>query len=186
MNELQRLNDRGQSVWLDSLRRGMLVDGTLGWMTRRRAITGVTSNPAIFAAALRSGDYDAAIAGAGEVDPQDLFYSLALRDIQDSADVLRPVWDRTGGRDGYASFELDPGVAHDAVTSVDSATELLTRIDRRNVMIKVPGTDAGVSVVRELTAQGHNVNVTLLFSVTMYERFATAYLDGLEARHAAG
>lgn len=187
MNALQRLHGIGQSVWLDSLRRGMLTNPTFQRMVSDWAITGVTSNPTIFAAALRSGDYDADIAAAaGDVDAVELFHHLALRDIRDAADVLLPVWDRTDGLDGYVSFELDPTFADDAAASIRSARELLARIDRPNAMIKVPGTDAGVAAARQLTAEGRNVNVTLLFSVRMYERFAEAYLDGLEARMVAG
>jgi transaldolase len=187
MNPLQQLHASGQSVWLDALRRGMLLDGTFERMVREWSITGVTSNPTIFAAALRSGDYDGEIAAAaGRKEPLELFYDLALRDIQVAADLLRPTWHASEGADGYASFELVPDLADDAPSSVRSARQLLRRIDRPNVMIKVPGTDAGVDAARQLTAEGHNVNVTLLFSVGMYERFADAYLDGLEARLAAG
>jgi transaldolase len=187
MNELQRLHDLGQSVWLDFLRRSLLLDGTFERMTREWSITGVTSNPTIFASALSSGDYDADIAdAAGRVKPLALFYDLALRDIRAAADVLHPIWDATSGRDGFASFELEPGIADDAAASVASAKHLFVRIDRPNVMIKVPGTAAGVRAARELTADGHNVNVTLLFSVRMYERFANAYVEGLETRLAAG
>ena len=187
MNPLHELHATGQSVWLDALGRGMLVDGTFDRMIRDRSITGVTSNPTIFAAALRSGDYDGEIeAAAGRKEPLELFYDLALRDIRMAADLLRPTWHDSGGADGYASFELAPDLADDARSSVRSARQLLRRIDRPNVMIKVPGTDAGVDAARQLTAEGRNVNVTLLFSVEMYERFAEAYLDGLEARLAAG
>ena len=187
MNELQRLHHLGQSVWLDFLRRGMLVDGTFERMTRDWSITGVTSNPTIFAAALRSGDYDDDIADAvGHREPLDLFYDLALRDIRAVAEILEPTWEATNGHDGYASFELHPDVADDAAASVASAKQLLARIGRPNVMIKVPGTIAGVTAARELTAEGHNVNVTLLFSVRMYERFANAYIEGLDTRLSAG
>lgn len=187
MNPLHELHAAGQSVWLDALRRGMLVDGTFERMIRDWSISGVTSNPTIFAAALRSGDYDGEIAvAAGLTEPLELFYELALRDIQMAADLLRPTWHATEGADGYASFEIGPELADDAQASVRSARQLLRRIDRPNVMIKVPGTDAGVDAARQLTAEGHHVNVTLLFSVGTYERFAEAYLEGLEARLAAG
>jgi transaldolase len=186
MNELQRLHAAGQSVWLDFLRRGMLADGMFERMIRDWSITGVTSNPSIFASALRSGDYDTVISERPLAEPVALFYELALDDVRNAADLLKPVWDATSGNDGYVSFELEPRLAHDVTGSLRSAEDLIARIDRPNVMIKVPGTDAGVAVTRELTALGHNVNVTLLFSVPVYERFALAYLEGLEARLNAG
>jgi transaldolase len=187
MNPLEQLRANGQSIWLDSLRLGMLSDGTFERMVRDWAITGVTSNPSIFATALRSGDYDDDIAArVGRTEPMELFHDLALRDIRVAADVLAPVWRETGGTDGFASFELDPSLADDAPASIRAARELFRRIDRPNAMIKVPGTDAGIAAARELTSEGLNVNITLLFSVRAYERFAEAYIEGLESRLAAG
>jgi transaldolase len=187
MNPLNELQANGQSVWLDSLRLGMLSDGTFERMVREWGVTGVTSNPSIFAAALRSGDYDDDIAfRAGSIEPMELFHDLALRDIRTAADVLAPVWRQTHGGDGFASFELDPSLADDTPATIQAARKLLDRIGRANAMIKVPGTDAGVAAARQLAADGRNVNITLLFSVRTYERFARAYVEALESRLDAG
>ncbi len=190
MNPLLALHDAGQSIWLDFLRRGLITDGSLARLIRQDGVTGVTSNPTIFARAIgESNDYDEAIsrmAAQGRKSPVDVFYDLALADVRMAADLLRPVYEQTAGTDGFVSFELEARLAHDATQSVAAAHELVRRIDRPNVMIKVPGTAEGVPVVEELTAAGINVNITLLFSVEMYEEAALAYLAGLERRLSAG
>ena len=190
MNPLRTLHDAGQSIWLDFLRRGLITDGGLDRLIRDDGVTGVTSNPTIFAKAIGgSSDYDEAIrrlAGQGTTDPLAAFYDLALDDVRMAADLFRPVYERTAGTDGFVSFELEARLAHDAKASIAAAHELVERIDRPNVMIKVPGTAEGVEVVEELTAAGINVNITLLFSVEMYEQVALAYVTGLERRLAAG
>jgi len=186
MNPLLRLVEAGQSIWLDYLRRSLITGGDLEELIRRDGIGGLTSNPTIFGRALAgSTDYDEGIRrlAAGEkLSPRDVFYELALEDIVMAADLFRTVYDRTGGRDGFVSFELEPAVAHDTAASIEAAQGLVARISRPNVMIKVPGTSAGVPAVEELTAAGVNVNITLLFSVEMYERVAQAYIAGLERR----
>jgi transaldolase len=153
-------------------------------------VTGVTSNPTIFARAIvGSNDYDDAIsriARRGKAQPLDVFYELALDDIRMAADLFAPVYEQTAGADGFVSFELEARLAHDARQSIAAAQDLVARIGRPNVMIKVPGTAEGVEVVEELTAAGINVNITLLFSVEMYWQVALAYLAGLERRRAAG
>lgn len=190
MNRLRTLHDAGQSIWLDFLRRGLITDGGLARLIREDGVTGVTSNPTIFAKAIGgSGDYDEAIrrlAAEGMTNPLDAFYDLAVTDVRMAADLLRPVYEQTAGTDGFVSFELEARLAHDARQSMAAAHELVERIGRPNVMIKVPGTAEGVGVVEELTAAGINVNITLLFSVEMYEQVALAYLAGLERRLAAG
>ena len=190
MNRLRTLHDAGQSIWLDFLRRGLITDGGLARLIRDDGVTGVTSNPTIFAKAIGgSGDYDEAIhrlAAEGMTNPLDVFYDLALADVRMAADLFGPVYEQTAGADGFVSFELEARLAHDARQSIAAAQELVRRIDRPNVMIKVPGTAEGVGVVEELTAAGINVNITLLFSVEMYEEVALAYLAGLERRLAAG
>ena len=193
MNSLEQLRAAGQSVWLDFLRRGLITGGALARMIREDALGGVTSNPSIFGKAIGgSTDYDEAIAAIAERSeegpgqPIDVFYEEALADVQAAADVLRPVYDDTGGRDGFVSFELEPRLARDTEGSIAKATELFQTLDRPNILIKVPGTAEGVRAVGELIAGGVNVNITLLFSVARYEEVALAYLDGLERRLAAG
>lgn len=190
MNPLEELRSAGQSIWLDFLRREMITSGYLDRLRRVDAVTGITSNPTIFNKAISHGsDYDDAIhdlSATGEVKPIDIYYDLALEDVGTSSDVLRPVYDLTAGRDGFVSFELDPALAHDTASSVASAQALVARIGRPNIMIKVPGTNEGVVAVRQLTASGVNVNITLLFSVQMYEKVALAFIAGLEDRLRAG
>jgi transaldolase / glucose-6-phosphate isomerase len=185
MNPLLRLGEGGQSVWLDYLRRSLITGGGLRELMDNDGVGGLTSNPTIFGRALAaSTDYDEGIRKVADVrpSPRDVFYELALEDIVMAADVFRPLYDRTEGKDGFVSFELEPAVAHDTEASIEAARELVGRIARPNVMIKVPGTPAGVPAVEELTAAGVNVNITLLFSVDMYERIARAYVAGLERR----
>src|SRR4051794_924803 len=186
MNPLQELHDAGQSVWLDFLRRSMVQGGTLEQLRDDDSLSGVTSNPSIFAKAIGgSTDYDGVIdeiADTSTVDALGLFYNLALVDIQHAADVLRPVYDAANGRDGLVSFELEPRLSHDTDGSVAAAKQLWARIDRPNVMIKVPGTAEGMPVITELIEAGVNVNVTLLFSVDQYAEVAASYLAGLESR----
>jgi transaldolase/glucose-6-phosphate isomerase len=188
VNRLQQLHVAGQSIWLDFLRRGMVTSGELAELMQKKAVTGVTSNPTIFSKAIGgSTDYDAAIrAAAGGRSPSDLFLDLALEDIVMAADVFRPNYEGTGGADCFVSFELEPRLAHDTRGSIDAARSIVDRVRRPNVMIKVVGTDEGVPAVEELIAAGVNVNITLLFSVSMYEKVARAYIAGLERRLEAG
>jgi transaldolase len=190
MNRLGALHAAGQSIWLDFLRRGLITNGGLARLIRDDAVSGVTSNPTIFARAIGgSNDYDEAIgriATRGGAGPLDVFYDLALADVRMAADLFGPVYRRTAGNDGFVSFELEARLAHDAEQSIAAAHMLVERIARPNVMIKVPGTAESVGVVEELTAAGINVNITLLFSVEMYEAVALAYIAGLERRQAAG
>src|SRR5215211_4973458 len=190
MNRLQALHQAGVSIWLDTLSRELLDSGDFGRLIRDYAVTGATSNPTIFAKAITSSDrYDdqlrAAVA-AGIRDPQELFFELALDDVRRAADVLRPAYEASDGRDGFVSFECTPDLAHDTARTVKQAVELWDRLARPNVMIKVPATDAGVPAIEELTARGVNVNVTLLFALVRYEQVIDAYLSGLERRLAAG
>jgi transaldolase len=187
---LRALRGAGQSIWLDFLRRGLITDGGLARLIRDDGVTGVTSNPTIFAKAIvGSNDYDdaiAQIAHRGSAQALDVFYDLALDDIRMAADLFAPVYERTAGADGFVSFELEARLAHDAPQSIAAARSLVERIGRPNVMIKIPGTAEGVEVVEELTAAGVNVNITLLFSVENYRAVALAYLAGLERRRVAG
>ncbi len=189
MNRLHQLHQAGTAIWLDFLRRGLISGGELARMIDERDLSGVTSNPSIFKKAIGgSTDYDEVIAEISleERDAIDVFYELALKDIQDAATVFAPVYEKTKGKDGFVSFELESSLAHDAEGSIAKAKELWAQLDRPNVMIKVPGTAEGVHAVEELTAAGVNVNITLLFSVKSYEKVAEAYVSGLELRKDAG
>jgi transaldolase len=190
MNRLQALHDAGVSIWLDTLSRGLLDSGEFARLIADCAVTGATSNPTIFAKAITGSDrYDDQLRAAvahGTDDPQELFFALALDDIRRAADMLRPAYDESDGRDGFVSFECTPDLADDTQATIEQAIELWGRIDRPNVMIKVPATEAGIPAIEELTARGVNVNITLLFSLTRYDQVIDAYIAGLERRRAAG
>jgi transaldolase len=190
MNPLLRLGEAGQSIWLDFLRRSLITGGGLERLMREDGVSGVTSNPSIFGKAIGSStDYDEAIraiADKARRTPMQVFYDLALADVAMAADVFRSIFEATNSADGFVSFELDPRLANDTSGSIEAARELFERIDRPNLMIKVPGTEEGVPAVEELTALGLNVNITLLFSVELYEKVALAYIRGLERRLEVG
>ena len=185
---LQGLHAAGTSIWLDTLSRELLDSGQFTELIRDYSVTGATSNPTIFAKAITGSDrYDAQLRGladAGESDPQELFFTIALDDVRHAAHELRPVFDRSGGRDGFVSFECTPDLADDTQATIDQANELWQRLNEPNVMIKVPGTEAGLPAIEELTRHGVNVNVTLLFAIERYERVIDAFLRGLSARAA--
>ena len=185
----ERLRELGQSVWLDFIRRGQLTSGEFQRVVREDGVVGVTSNPTIFQLAIsKSNDYDAAIqAGiAAGLEGPALFESLAIEDIRMACDALRPAFERTGGLDGRVSLEVNPHLAHDTPGTVAEARRLYCEVDRENVMVKVPATGEGLPAIASLTAEGHSVNVTLIFSLARYEQVMDAYLSGLERRHAAG
>ena len=181
---IDALGGAGQSVWLDYLGRDILDDGTLRRLIED-GVSGETSNPSIFKKAIEHWkSYDEAFKRTARTqrDPLEIFYALALEDVQAAADLLRPIFDRTAGVDGYVSFQLEPRYAHDPDAQVREARRVFSSLDRPNVMIKVYGTEAGVEAVEELVADGVNVNITLLFAVPMYERVAEAYIRGLQRR----
>jgi transaldolase len=182
---LRRLHDAGVSIWLDTLSRDLLQSGEFAELIRDYSVTGATSNPTIFAHAITSSDlYDdqlRQVSASGERDPQELFFALALDDVREAARLLRPEYDRSAGTDGFISFECAPDLADDTEATIAQATDLWQRLDRPNVMIKVPGTEAGLPAIEELTRRGVNVNVTLLFSIERYEQVIDAYLRGLSA-----
>jgi transaldolase len=188
MNRLKQLHDVGVSIWLDTLSRELLDSGAFAAMIAEDAITGATSNPTIFAKAITTSDrYDEQLRSAAGTDSlQELFFLIALDDVGRAADLLLPAFRASGGRDGFVSFECTPDLADDTAGTIEQALVLWDRLDRANVMIKVPATDAGVPAIEELTARGVNVNVTLLFSVARYEQVIDAYLAGLERRVSAG
>ncbi|MDA1036359.1 MAG: transaldolase [Chloroflexi bacterium] len=184
------INNRelGQSTWLDFIQRSTLTTGSLGELVRA-GITGITSNPTIFEKAVTgSNDYDSALVELSKQGktPEEIFEALALEDIQGAADILRGVYDETDGADGYASLEVPPDLAHDTERTIAEATRLSSLLNRPNVMIKVPGTPAGILAVRALIRGGINVNVTLIFSADTYARVIDAYIGGLEDRAAEG
>jgi transaldolase len=187
---LNQLHQAGVSIWLDTLSRELLDSGEFAALIRDYSVTGATSNPTIFAKAITASDlYDEqlrALASAGQRDPRELFFSLALDDVREAARLLRPVYDRTGGTDGFISFECTPDLADDTEATIEQAADLWQRLDQPNVMIKVPGTEAGLPAIEELTRRGVNVNITLLFSIERYEEVIDAYLRGLAARAEAG
>jgi transaldolase len=178
----------GQSVWYDNTARPALASGLLERLVRDDNVTGGTSNPSIFAKAVEGSDlYDEDIRSAGRaLDDEEVFEKLAIADIRQACRLLRPVWDRTGGADGYISIEVEAALADDAEGTIRRAHALRMAVGEPNVMVKVPGTEAGVRATRQLVRDGVNVNVTLLFSVERYGEIAEAYLRGLEERLSDG
>jgi len=185
-NNLRRLHGAGVSIWLDTLSRRLLASGDFARLIRDFSVTGATSNPTIFAKAITGSDlYDdqlRSLAAAGGDDTRELFFALALDDVRAAARELRPAHERSGGRDGFISFECTPDLADDTAATIAQASQLWERLAQPNVMIKVPGTPAGLPAIEELTRRGINVNVTLLFSIERYEEVVDAYLRGLAAR----
>ena len=183
-NPLKALLAQGQSVWLDYIRRDLIRTGGLKRLVEEEGIRGVTSNPTIFEKSIAdSTDYDDALRALLAKDPKtdigNLYERLAIEDIQMAADVLRTTYDETGGGDGYVSLEVSPHLAHNTQATIDEAKRLRAAVDRPNVMIKVPATREGVPAVEELIAEGVNINVTLMFSMSHYEAVAGAYIRGL-------
>lgn len=190
MSRLKQLEACGQSVWLDYLTRELIAGGGLNAHVADDGVSGVTSNPSIFEKAIvESADYQPAIRAylaRGDHSVSAIYEQLAIADIKAAADVLRPVFDRSDGRDGYISLECSPYLANDTEATIFEALRLWRAVARPNLMIKVPATAAGIPAIRELTANGVSVNITLLFSVAVYEQVVEAYLSGLEACLAAG
>src|SRR3984893_1460327 len=184
-NPLKTLNEFGQSVWLDFVSRDLLRSGGLARLIVEDGLRGVTSNPSIFEKAIGHGDdYDALIAEAeasGDLDPGALFEDLAVRDIQEGADTLNTVYEQTQRRDGFISLEVSPYLAMNTHETIEEARRLWHEVNRRNLMVKVPGTKPGLTAIRTLISEGINVNVTLLFSQQVYADVAEAYISGLEA-----
>src|SRR4051794_7941319 len=182
---LAALTAAGTSVWLDQIGRQLIESGELRRLVEEDSLRGVTSNPTIFnAAILGAADYDEQLgecARAGK-PTRAIFQEMAIKDIQDGCDVLRSVYDETDGYDGYVSFEVDPDLAFDTEKTMEQAREYWRRVDRPNLMIKIPGTDEGVPAIEEMIYEGLNINVTLLFAVAAYERVAEAFIRGLERR----
>lgn len=189
-NSLKLLQENGQSVWVDFVARNFLDRGGLARLVQEDGVRGVTSNPAIFEKAIaQSSDYDdalCAVSGNGDVSAHPVYEKLAIEDIRQAADVLQKVYEATDGADGYVSLEVSPNLANRAEATLEEARRLWLEVARENLMIKVPATAAGTTAIRQLVAEGINVNATLLFSQRVYEDVANAYLEGLERRADAG
>jgi transaldolase/glucose-6-phosphate isomerase len=187
---LQELAEHGQSVWLDYISRELLTNGELERMIAEDNVTGMTSNPTIFQKAIADGtQYDEQIRqllGEGVDDPNDIFMALATTDIQHAADILRPVHERTGGADGYVSLEVPPEAAHSTERSTALALDYFKRVDRPNLMVKIPATAEGVPAIESALTAGVNINITLIFALEAYDAVIHAYLDALRARQRAG
>jgi transaldolase len=189
-NHLKQLTRLGQSIWLDYIRRDLMTSGELKRLIEQDGLGGMTSNPSIFEKAMTGGseyaDQLAQLRQDKSLDAKAIYERLAIRDIQDAADVLRPVYDRTRKRDGYVSLEVAPFLANETQPSIDEARRLWKAVDRPNVMIKVPGTAAGLPAVETLLGEGININITLLFSQDVYYKVALAYVRALEKRAGRG
>jgi len=184
-NPLRALRQAGQSVWLDYIHRNLLRSGELRRLVEEDGLAGVTSNPTIFEKAIStSADYDDSLARLrqSKASVTDAYNALVAEDITAACDILRPVFEETGGGDGFVSVEVSPLLAHDTAGTMDEVREWFARIDRPNLMVKIPGTVEGIPAIEEMTAEGRNINITLLFSVDAYARVAEAYLRGLERR----
>ena len=182
-SRLHQLSELGQSVWIDSLSREWLRTGELERMMREDAVVGVTSNPTIFQKAMSEGDwYDDQLREvlAEEDDLKDVFFRLALDDIREACDLLARVWDGTEGQDGYVSLEVEPALAYDTEGSIEQAQRFHDEVDRSNLYVKIPATQAGLPAIEEMIARGKSINVTPIFSLQRYAEVAEAYIRGLE------
>jgi transaldolase len=188
-SRLHQLPEHGQSIWFDTLSRDLVRSGGLARMMDEDAVTGVTSNPTIFEKAIReSTAYDEQIKECLEEtdDAQEIFFRLALDDIRDACDVLRPAWEAARGGDGFVSMEVEPAIAFDTEASFERAMWIHEQVDRPNLMVKIPGTLAGLPAIEDCIAKGRSINITLIFSLDRYKAVVEAYLRGLERLVAAG
>ncbi len=189
MSKLHHLAATGQSVWIDSLSRSMLESGELQRQIDQNAVTGVTSNPTIFAQAMLSGtDYDQQLHElvGRDAGTDEIYAALVTRDIRQACDVMLPIYERTDGRDGFVSVEVSPRLAHDEDGTVAEAREWVKRVDRPNLLVKVPATAEGVPAIRRLISEGISINVTLIFSLERYAEVMGAYVTGLAEFSATG
>jgi transaldolase len=186
---LQRLAELGQSVWIDYLSRDLLESGELARLVAEDAVVGVTSNPTIFEQALSQGDaYDVQLREllSRGLSGKELFLELACADVAAGCDLLRPLWEQTGGQDGYVSIEVDPSLAYDTRAQYEEAQRLQERIDRPNLFVKIPATIPGLAAIEDSIAAGRSINITLIFSLERYAAVARAYLEGLTRFREAG
>jgi len=188
-NPLLELQALGQSIWIDFIRRETTTSGELQQLIEQDGVSGVTSNPSIFEKAIAEGhEYEAAIQAliSEGKTVAEIYQRLTVKDIQMVADLLRPVYDRTAGQDGFVSLEVSPGLAYDTSGTIEEARRLWSLVDRPNTMIKVPATQQGLPAIRQLTGEGINVNITLLFGLPRYREVADAYITGLETLASSG
>jgi transaldolase len=189
LRPLHRLSALGQSVWVDFLSRDSIRGGHLQQLIDEFAVVGATSNPTIFQKAMTAGNaYDEQLhelAGTGG-DVQDAFWALAMDDIRDACEVFRPVWESSGGRDGYVSLEVDPRLAYDTLQTYREAMRLHSSVQRPNLMVKIPATKPGLAAIEDVIAKGHSINVTLIFSLGRYAEVAESYVRGIERLVAEG
>jgi transaldolase/glucose-6-phosphate isomerase len=190
-NSLKELHEvAGQSIWVDYLGRDLLGSGGLARLIEEDSITGVTSNPSIFRKAVTGSElYDDMFSERlekGVTDERELFFSLAIEDVGAAADLMLPVYEKANGLDGYVSIEVSPDLAHDTDATIEEGRRMFSTLGRKNILIKVPGTAAGIPAIEQLISEGINVNVTLLFSTIRYEEIAYAYVRGIQKRVAAG
>jgi transaldolase len=181
-SRLHQLSDLGQSVWIDSLSREMMDSGELERLVDEDAVVGVTTNPSIFQKALDSDSYDEEMREVmdDETDDKEVFFKLAVTDVKRACDILRPVWDSGNGRDGWVSLEVEPDIASDTDATRREAKRLNEMVDRPNVFIKIPATEAGLQAIEDSIAAGIPINITLIFSLERYRKVAEAYIKGLE------
>ena len=185
MNRLQNIHDLGQSIWLDSFDRKLMDSGELQKLIDEDALCGITSNPSIFEKAVTSSsDYDEDIRKLAEENKSDeeIFFGFATSDIQRAADILKPVYEKANGTDGFVSLEVSPHLANDTEGTIKQARELWKTVSRNNVMIKIPGTKEGLAAIKQCISEGININVTLLFGLDRYREVTEAYISGLEER----
>jgi transaldolase len=188
-SKLHKLSELGQSIWIDFLSRDMLHSGELARMMKQDDVVGVTSNPTIFQKAISAGDaYDEQLREvlAEERDPKEIFLRLAVQDVNEALDLLRPVWDEGSGKDGYVSLEVDPNLAYDTEGTTAEAVRLHKLVDKPNLFVKIPATKPGLPAIEDMIAKGKSINVTLIFSLERYEEVARAYIRGLERLVAGG
>jgi transaldolase len=184
---LENLSALGQSVWIDSLSRASIRGGHLQSLIEQNSVVGATSNPTIFQKAMAEGDaYDEQLRELADRDTNDAFWALAVRDIKDACDVFRGVFDATDARDGYVSLEVDPTLAYETLRTFREAIDLHEKVDRPNLLVKIPATKPGLAAIEDVIASGHSINVTLIFSLRRYDEVAESYIRGIERLVAAG
>lgn len=188
-NKVRQIGEFGQSIWLDFFDRKLMDSGQLQDLIDQDGISGITSNPSIFEKAFSSsGDYDSDIQklSQGQNDTEQLFFDIAVKDIQRATNYFRPLYQQTGGTDGMVSLEVSPKLAHDTEGTIRQALDLWKKVNQKNVMIKIPGTREGLPAIRQCIKEGININVTLLFGLDRYREVTEAYISGLEDRISAG